>query len=265
MYSIKSVLVLPVHDPQGILFSYLRQIRPQLTGLFEHAFISVSPQTGQEQTTAIHTLQQDPFFSVTFNRSGSTVGEHYMVGYQSALADCQPQTLLHLCDLDKLCYVLLRDHCQTYTEDVAWANRQKLPVLFQRSNAAWDTFPANYREIETFAIRLGEMIFNRYIDFAWSYMVIDAATLAALLPTIASDGFSLLLKILLQLKGNFLTKDVDWLSWEDPFILGRNAEELRHERETSLDECAKRLSYTLPNLQLLYEYLENNRVRNKHS
>ena len=255
MQLIHTALVLPLHDPEGRILNHLDRILPELKKHFEHAFVSLSPLTTERQQAALQYFQQDGFFTFLDNPPGSSIGDHYLAGYRIALEHCQPETRLHLCDLDKLCFILQSEHHQVYLQDLAWVGRQDLPVLFQRSPAAWETFPANYREIEQFIVHVGEMLFQRYIDFAWSYMVMDAATLADLQPHITSDGFSLLTKILLQLDGKFMTKDVDWLSWEDPFILDRDADELRRERETSLEECEKRLSYTLPNLQLLYEAL----------
>ena len=48
------------------------------------------------------------------------------------------------------------------------------------------------------------------------------------------------------------TQDVDWLAWEDPFILTRDAQQLKAERENSQQETYKRLTYVIPMLQLLH-------------
>jgi hypothetical protein len=50
------------------------------------------------------------------------------------------------------------------------------------------------------------------------------------------------------------TREVDWLAWEDPFILGRDADELKREREQSLDETNKRLNYVLPMIEMLTRF-----------
>ena len=44
---------------------------------------------------------------------------------------------------------------------------------------------------------------------------------------------------------------VDWLAWEDPFILNCDAAQLKRERENSLAETQKRLSYALPMMEIL--------------
>jgi hypothetical protein len=55
------------------------------------------------------------------------------------------------------------------------------------------------------------------------------------------------------------TRDVDWLAWEDPFIFNRDAEELKREREQSLDETNKRLKYVLPMIEMLTRFSKNGR------
>ncbi len=44
---------------------------------------------------------------------------------------------------------------------------------------------------------------------------------------------------------------MDWLAWEDPFVLGREAAELKRERENSRAETYKRLSYAVPMIETL--------------
>jgi hypothetical protein len=50
---------------------------------------------------------------------------------------------------------------------------------------------------------------------------------------------------------------VDWLAWEDPFLLGRDPAEMKAEREQSTDEYEKRLSYCLPMVEALVQFSKN--------
>ena len=61
--------------------------------------------------------------------------------------------------------------------------------------------------------------------------------------------------ILLLMKNSIplVTKEVDWLSWEDPFWEHINEIELKKERENDKNETLKRLKTNLPILQLLTE------------
>jgi len=52
---------------------------------------------------------------------------------------------------------------------------------------------------------------------------------------------------------------VDWLAWEDPFILERDADKLKQEREHSLVETQKRLKYVLPMIETLTRLSKNGR------
>jgi len=52
---------------------------------------------------------------------------------------------------------------------------------------------------------------------------------------------------------------VDWLAWEDPLILSRDANEYKLERENSLAETNKRLNYVLPMIETLTRLSKNGR------
>ena len=56
----------------------------------------------------------------------------------------------------------------------------------------------------------------------------------------------MLIELLILLRPRLLTRAVDWLAWEDPFLLGREAGELRLERSQSQAETVKRLRGLLP-------------------
>ena len=49
-------------------------------------------------------------------------------------------------------------------------------------------------------------------------------------------------------------RNVDWLEWEDPFLLKRSAQDLKREREESVEETEKRLAYVLPTVQTLVRH-----------
>jgi hypothetical protein len=64
-------------------------------------------------------------------------------------------------------------------------------------------------------------------------------------------------EMILHIQDRVKTRDVDWLAWEDPFILSRDALELKTERENSLEETQKRLSYVIPMVELLIKFSKN--------
>lgn len=251
MASLLPAIVLPCHDPQGLYLPHLETITPQLKQLFSRAFISISPTTLQTQPTPIKTLEADDFFCLNFNEPGTLVGDHYRAAYTNAVTRCPPRQVLHLCDIDKVAFILQNRYKERFIADIGSIGGAKTPLLFQRSETAWLTYPQNYREIEQLAIKLAEFMFGRYLDIAWSHLVIRTDQLQQILPHLRSRDFGLLAEIVLKLATQLTTQEVDWLAWEDPFIYARDADELRRERSESAMETKKRLVGIKPISQIL--------------
>jgi len=249
----KPAIVLPFHDPTGVYFSQLEAVTPQLKYVFSRAFVSISPVTLQMHSQRISALGEDPFFSFNFSDPDSLVGDHYRSAYRSAVDSCAPDLALHLCDIDKVAFVLQSEYRDLFLADIQKASNENSPVLFQRTPAAWASYPKNYREIEHLAIQVAEFLFGKYIDIAWSHLVIRAGHLNTILPQLKSRDFGILAEILLLLKDVIGTKDVDWLLWEDPFIYSRNPDDLKTERDNSIEETQKRLQWLRPIMRVLLD------------
>jgi len=123
--------------------------------------------------------------------------------------------------------------------------------MFHRSAAAWRTHPQNYYDIERMATQVGEMLFGKTLDFAWCHLAIRAGLLRDIMPAVKNSDISMLSEITLLLRDKLVSKDVDWLAWEDPFLLGCDAAQLKIERENSPLEAQKRLAYIAPTLQAI--------------
>jgi hypothetical protein len=242
------VIVSPLDDSSGLLFEHIQDITPDLEQHFQRVYLSISPATETKQPENVRWFQDTPFFAVNFNQPDTLPGDHYLAGYHSAIKHNSTNQIFHLCDLDRVAFVLNTVHRQAFISDIQWASQmaQQHPVLFQRSQRAWNTYPENYRQIEHLIIRVGEMLFQEYYDFAWSYMVMRSGQLAEILPGVRSHDFGILIEIVLKLRETLKRKSVDWLSWEDPYIFGRDADELRRERNSSRTETYKRLRGLLP-------------------
>ena len=122
-----------------------------------------------------------------------------------------------------------------------------------RSTAAWATHPRNYRDCEWMAIHTGELLLGHTLDFFWGYFVVTAGQLASVLPRVRSHDWGMQAEIVLQLRAQLTTREVDWLAWEVPFFEGGDAAALKQARENSLAETRKRLDYVIPTLQILLE------------
>jgi hypothetical protein len=71
------------------------------------------------------------------------------------------------------------------------------------------------------------------------------------MPRVKNPGLSMVAEMIFYLQKNIHTRDVDWLAWEDPFVLSRDPIEFKRERENSLAETNKRLKYVIPMVETL--------------
>ena len=81
--------------------------------------------------------------------------------------------------------------------------------------------------------------------------------ICTILPQVKRPDLAILAKLLLLLAPVLQTHEVERLAWEDPFILGRDAQQLKQEREQSPDETQKRLAYALPMIELMHEAMRH--------
>ena len=247
-----SVAVLPIHDPAGEFLPHLQEVTPQLEGVFAGAFLGITAVTAKTQRPWIDWLQAHEFYRCIFHRPGLAMGDQFRELYASAAAAYPSDTLLHLCFADRLIFILQSAHCQPFVDDMRAVHYDESTLIFRRSEAAWGTHPANYRAAEQMVTTAGELLFGKTLDFAWCHLVIRADVLGAIIPRTTRPDMSMLAEIVVQaLRQGIRTKDVDWLAWEDPFLVGRDACQLKQEGEASLQETRKRSAHVIPMLQLL--------------
>ncbi len=246
-------IVMPMHDPAGIMFPHLKAVTLQLKSVFAQAFVSVTSITQETQPSSMAWLRQDGFFQALYHQSDVSMGRDFLALYAQAAAACVPDQILHLCFIDRVAFALQSDYREEFLVDIQAVKPSDTPLIFQRSQAAWDTHPSNYREFEAILTHVGRILFKKDLDFAWCHLAIQARQLAAILPYLKNTDLSLVAEIAVRLRNQAQTQDVDWLAWEDPFILSRDARELKAERERSDAENRKRLAYVIPMLQVLYQ------------
>ena len=249
-------IVFPLHDPDGSMFPYLETINPQLKSVFAHAFLGISPITEQKQSERVRRLKEEGFFQLSTCKPNSLVGEQFVSTYWHAATASPPLQVLHLCFPDRVAFALQSKHKEQFIADVKVVEAAHTPLLFQRSDAAWRTHPKNYAETERMAIRVGEMLIGKSFDWTWCHLAVQAQQLREILPHVRCRDMTVLAEIVFWLKDRLQTKDVDWLAWEDPYLYARDADELRRERENTVLETRKRLSYVIPVIQFLYESIK---------
>jgi hypothetical protein len=246
-------IAFPYHDPELRMHPHLKAILPDLKSLFDRAFISPPPDTSRH-SGLMEWLALDNFFTIFPLDQDLPIGATFAFLYSRAARAADPGTILHLAYLDRLSFALQGTYRERFMADVRSIQPNDLPLIFQRSKVAWESHPENYREIEGFVTTVGKWLFGRTLDYAWCHLVLLAGQLSKIMPHISSRDLSMVAEIILELQPGIDTKAVDWLAWEDPFLLGRNLQELKVERENDPMETQKRLSYALPMIKTMLRY-----------
>lgn len=256
----RPALAFPFNDPDGTMFHHLQAILPDLKRHFERAYLC-PPLSSLKWVEHIRHLQADDFFMIFLSDREMPIGEHFAYLYQRAAETAHPDQPLHLCYLDRLAFALGGKYRNSFLADVDALAVTDLPLIFQRSQIAWETHPQNYRELEGIVTTVGRNLFGRELDYAWCHIVVQAGQLREVMHLVKNPDLSMVAEMIFYLQDDIHTRDVDWLAWEDPFILSQEAAELKHERENSLEELQKRLSYVLPMIETLTRLSANGRRR----
>jgi hypothetical protein len=247
----KPVAVIPMNDPMGILFPHLEAVTPLLKEIFGCVFVSVTAVTQKALPNYMDWLKKDSFFQAIYHEGELSVGEDFLTLYANAARACEPEQILHLCFIDRLAFALQSSYQAAFIQDIEQVTLEDTPLIFQRSEAAWATHPYNYQQLEQMVTQVGQWLFGKQLDFAWCHLALRASQLRQMIPHVHRRDISLVAEFTLAGKDVIKTKDVDWLAWEDPFIFVRDPQQLKVEKEQSVEETQKRLNYVIPILQLL--------------
>jgi hypothetical protein len=243
--------VFPLHDATGAILARYEPIWPVLETVADRAYVGITSVTQARSPDAIEKLARNSFVEVVSISDQAPVGDQFSGLYRSAANRADGDQVLHLCFSDRLAFAIESSHREHFLADVAGTADCAVPLIFARSEYAWSTHPRNYRDIEEFVTTLGEHLFGRRLDFGWCHLVLQARRLAEVALQVRNHDLSVVSEFVLAVRDEVEMKDVDWLEWEDPHDLGRDARELRRERETSVAEVQKRLGYTIPMMQTL--------------
>lgn len=254
----RPALAFPYNDPDGTMLPHIQTSLPDLKNHFDHAYISAPPSSFKllQQKDLIHA---DSFFTVFPIAEDKLIGEAFAHLYQHAAETAPPDQAIHLCYPDRMAFALEGEYRDAFLADVDSLTAEDLPLIFQRSQVAWDTHPQNYRELEGIVTTVGKNLFGKELDYGWCHIVVQAKQLREIMPLVKNPDLSMVAEMLYYLQADIKTRDVDWLAWEDPFIFERDANELKYERERSLVETKKRLKYVLPMIETLTRFSNNGR------
>jgi hypothetical protein len=254
----KPALAFPYNDLDGTMFPHLQSILPDLKNHFDHAYVC-SPLSTFEWLQQKKLIITDDFFTIYPMDEDKRVGERFAYVYQHAADAAHPDQVIHLCYPDRMAFALEGEYRDSFLADIDSLTADDLPLIFHRSQSAWETHPKNYRELEGIVTTVGMNLFGKELDYGWCHLVVQAKQLREIIPLTTRPDISMVAEMILHMQDHIHTREVDWLAWEDPFILGRDAGELKREREQSLDETNKRLNYVLPMLEMLTRFSKNGR------
>jgi hypothetical protein len=252
----KPALAFPYADPDGTLFHHLQAILPDLKAHFERAYLC-PPLSTFRHMDLIQQLEADKFFTIFVLDRDMPIGEHFHYLYHRAGRAAPPDQVVHLCYLDRIAFALEGEYRDAFLADIHSLSNADVPMIFQRSSFAWDTHPQNYRQLEGIVTAVGKNLFDVELDYAWCHIAVRAAHLCDVMPLVKNPDLSMVAEMIFHMQENIQTRDVDWLAWEDPFIFSRPADELRRERENSIEETNKRLRYVLPMIETLTRLSRN--------
>jgi hypothetical protein len=261
MISMPPALAFPFNDPDGTMFHHLQVILPDLKNHFERAYLC-PPLATLQHRDHMQQLHSDDFFTIFPIDREMPIGEHFAYLYQHTADMAPPDQTIHVCYLDRLAFALEGEYRDSFLLDIHSLSAHDLPLIFQRSPIAWQTHPQNYRELEGIVTRVGRNLFGMELDYAWCHIAVRAEQLREIMPLVKNPDLSMVAEMIFYLQDEIHTRDVDWLAWEDPFILSRDPAELKRERENSLAETKKRLNYVLPMIQTLARLSEVESTKN---
>ncbi len=254
----KPALAFPLNDPDGTMFHHLLAILPDLKEHFERAYIC-PPLSTLQHVENMRQLQADDFFTIFPINRQLQIGEHFNYLYQLAAETAQTDQIIHLCYLDRIAFALEGKYRNEFLADIDPLSVRDVPLLFQRSQMAWETHPQNYRDLEGIVTIVGRNLFGRELDYAWCHIAVRARQLREIMSLVKNSDLSMVAEMIFYMQVEIRTRDVDWLAWEDPFICGQDENKLRRDRENSLEETNKRLKYVLPMIETLTRLSKNGR------
>lgn len=235
------------------MFPRLQAILPDLKVLFGHAYVC-PPYHTRRHSDLMEWLAEDDFFTVFPLDQPMQIGEHFTHLYLNAARLADRDEILHLAYVDRLSFILQGSYREQFLKDVNSLRPDQLPLIFQRTATAWRTHPRNYYEIESFVTSIGKILFGVSLDYAWCHLVVPACRLKEIMPKVRNRDLSMVTEMILLLQSDIKIREVNWLAWEDPFVLSMDPEDLRQERENDLAETQKRLGYAIPMVETLLKY-----------
>jgi hypothetical protein len=248
------ILTVPYHDPDGRFNAVFEQRLDDLYAAFEGICLSITPQTEASNGDFVHYLQERGC-RIMSHPSGSTIGDHLRGAMRLAVRYAHDGQAILYGFLDRLLFALDTEWRDPCLQDLR-TYQDRACVIFDRSPSAWDSHPANYREMEEMVSRAGEWLYGEYLELGLCALLLSRASADVIAqqsvsPLVAALGEWILIAMANDIP--ITTVKVDWLAWEDPFWEGIAPHVLKEQREHSPQETRKRITMMSPFMLLMTE------------
>jgi hypothetical protein len=246
------ILTFSYYDPEGRLSAAFERQLDVLQSTFDQVCVSVVPPASPGHAHLLHLLRHRGC-SIVHVAPGTTIADHARAALRLAVEKADEAQGVFFGFLDRILFALETGWRDSFLSDVRTC--QDAPCLvFERSSSAWETHPANYREMEQMVSRTCELLCGRSMDLLPCALVLDPATARVVL----AGSLSLYYEVwgewilLAALSGvPIRARQVDWLAWEDPHWAGMAPDVLKRQRELDPQETAKRIKRTVSSMLML--------------
>jgi len=255
------IITFPYYDPTGKYNEAFKRQMPTLKSAFGAICLSVVPPTAEENASFARYLEEQGCF-MFHNAADAPYGTHSREALRLALEHAQPQQSIFFGFEHRILFALDTHWQGSFLEDLkTWQANEC--VIFERSRTAWDTHPANFREIEQMVSRMFEFMHGQFIDLMPCAYIFSHSTANVILNHSISASTEVWGEwVLLAIKNGIpmTRREADWLAWKDPYWKHIEPGRLKHMRESSQQETIKRIKMNIPTMLMLTEerfrYLE---------
>lgn len=212
------LIAFPYYDPTGKYNQSFQRQLPALKSAFNAICLSVVPPTAHGNADFVRYLEEQR--CLTFRHPAGTLhGAHSREALRLGLDRAQPGESIFFGFLDRILFALETDWRDRFLSDLKTLCSNDF-VLFERSEAAWQTHPDNFREIEQMVSRMFEFMHGQSIDLMPCGFIFSRSTAEVILAQSISASTEVWGEwVLLALKNKIpITRQkVDWLAWKDPY------------------------------------------------
>jgi hypothetical protein len=248
------ILAFPYYDPTGKYNESFQRQLPTLKSAFNSICLSVVPPTAKDNADFVRYLEEQGCL-MFHNAANLLYGIHSREALRLALEHARPHESIFFGFEHRLLFALDTQWQDSFLRDIRTLQSNEC-VLFERSRAAWETHPTNFREIEQMVSRMCEFMCGQFIDLMPCAFIFSYSTASVILSQSISASTEVWGEwVLLAIKNKIpITRQkVDWLAWKDPYWEHVEPEKLKRMRESSQEETIKRIKMNVPTMLMLTE------------